>query len=403
MIQNHNIFEVYQGITPIKRVYKDDSLVWTAPTFLHPYLVSLSNHPEGEQIVNQLSAKLLDSMLNDKYHDSAGLSYLNKLTLEQLWRQAVDQVVHHTYNNTQVLSTELLNRRSDEKVYDIRHIHALAAPSEVLKHYAGYDVLVDPLSIALAASAELLRARHAHNVSVYHAENAIAAKGKLGRHDKDNFVEITGLHKAISATAKLGKHASDHVVSTEFEHTPTDAAAQLGRYEGNNLVDDYGEGSFTDSPAQLGRHAYDGKLVDALTGDILHNQAKQAVRDGIDKLQVDHVANVSNDVVANSVSSEDEIGFVCDTESNLYHIHLETISHEESNNPVVEEVSAVRGAAGCINTDETESVKFTDTTSPSIMVWTFPEQATTNLYIPMIYDDGVTIGASQNGSELILH
>lgn len=399
-----NVYELYQGLTPIKRVYLNDGVVWRAPTFLHPYLVQLDSYPDGAQILNKLKVEsgnmiaysedacpielignfgpsdtfLVNRIVDEIYAGITTEGSFDTISTELLNAISTDRSIIYSDSNVLPLIAELLKCDRDEVLGFLSDLHAFDAYAELIRHEANYNVSVDQLIRALDAPGKIGKGRYAHDVTVTALNKALAASARIGAHRLDNIVEIIKLHKALTAKSEIANYYGDNLVDLNASHIGLAAIAETWK------------------------HSRDLQLDNTIYGGALSAIAKLGACDNFFRLYQEEVAGAAVDLLAKPISIDDVDSVDCTADNILSRFAVESISLTDNGSIYAEEVSAAAGSAEFIASNTSEYVTSDDNTSLSIMFWMLPQQTDSNLYIPQIYDDGVTVGAVQNSSELIL-
>lgn len=421
-----NIYEIFQGTTPIKHIYLNDKTVWKAPLFLQRYWAYLDSHVDGEQILNRLmsvpgnmtsynegdhrleiidsftsaNALLLSRLATESYDSKSILSVFNALHAESMRRDAVDQTVVYADNGIRDLIAEILRCKDDELVRILTQHRALAPPAELMRHMAGYNVLVDSFTRAWDAHGEILNGRYVHNVLIDEDIAVLDAIGRIGDHRLASQIEIAELHKALSAHGESLSRNAIEPVSVHDMQAALDAIAELGRHNARPTVSIDDASRITDALAKLGKHQYDAIVTGSLYGGVLSATTRHGLFNQNITVRHEQSADACIETSAKPVFSTDTDNIDCTVDNTLAATSSESIDLDDTT-VCAGELRAVQATTEHLVSDTSTGVAFNDTSVPNTMIWVFPEQVNSNLHIAQVYDDGVSVGVVQNGSELI--
>lgn len=398
-----DIFELYQGLKPIRRVYLDGTMIWTEPYFLPAYLAHLDSYYTGDQFLTKLrligahmvrygEAADAIKIINSPF--SADTALLNRITEEQHVVRVIQSICNdlssglmtgvfaeslavYSDEYANALVAEMVVHNAAELVRVIQNLHGIDATARVDKHTADYEILVEFYRNALTAHGRIGRHSYDAYVLVDSKHFASDATSRVGSHELDNRVAVDNIQYALSADSETPAHELDNLVDVEYSHNALSAGTVTPEHESSHLVDIDHVDRAVSVDAMSSAYDADLALEDSIYSKLLDATAKHGVWEDEVFVETGLVASQFNDLAAICVTDE----------------YDQVVEYDA-------DVSVAKGDVGGLNTDTAAIVTYDCDSVLSTMLWLFPVQTNTDLYIPMLYDDGVVVGAVQNGVNL---
>lgn len=400
---NTDIFELYQGLRPIRRVHLDGALVWAMPDFLPPHLAYLDNNPVGEQILTAL--RLIDCS-STMYDAAAGLSEDFDGSVNDLILKLVDGLFKETpvvYSDDYLtaLTAKMVARRAQEYCYELQALYALNAAGEIAVHVADLEILIETLRKALSAEGKIAQHFADYNVFVTSMRAAISARGVISQHMASHIIGVFNSHRAVSATAELARHMSSHEIAVDYFHKALSASTKRpGHNTWHDIVFSYANYAISANSKRPG-HEADLAVEIGNYGKFLDATAKVGSYDDAIDVDLTQTKNYISDLPAATIDLDAGQAVEYTVSGDISQITWKPISFTEYDG-YTEDVAITSSTSNEINADTSAIVAIDESIVLSTMIWLFPVQSETNLYIPMIHDDGETVGVVQNGVELIM-
>ena len=373
-----NIFELYQGLKPIRRVYLDGTMVWAEPYFLPSYLVHLNHYLDGDQyltrsrlgsgymnvtdaadfveIDNNLTAAsiaLLNGDLDEKQIVSVHRSVLNDLAVKLVNDVFSEHFLVYSDEYLTTIATELIAHSKSELARTLREAHGFVAASRIGNHSADYDVLDE----------------YYHQSAVMHSSP--------GSYEADNLVTIEHVDRAASVNGETSGHESDYLIDVGYSHDALSAGSEDSGHESDYLIDVDHVDRAVSAESETSTHNADFMLDIDDHGGLLDAPAKHGVLDDDACVEFDQADHYAIDLTAACIVDE----------------HEQSVEYDASAN-------AAKGDAESVSANKSAIVEFGSDSVLNTLFWLLPVQTDTDLYVPMIYDDGVVVGAIQNGVNL---
>ena len=373
-----NIFELYQGIKPIRRVYLDGTMVWAEPYFLPAYLVHLNHDLDGEryltrsrlgvgymnvtnaadfvEIDNNLTAAsiaLLNENVDEEHLIRVYRSIPNDLAAELINSVLSEHFLVYSDKYLTTFGTELLVHNAAKLVQTLQKAYGFGATGRVNKHLAGYDVLNEYYHQSSAVHTSPGSYEAGNLVTIEHVDRAASANGETSGHESDYLIDVGYSHDALSAGSEDSGHESDYLIDVDHVDRAVSAESETSTHNADFMLDIDDHGEILDAPAKHG---------------VLDDDAC------VEFDQADHYAI---DLTAACIVDE----------------HEQSVEYDASAN-------AAKGDAESVSANKSAIVEFGSDSVLNTLFWLLPVQTDTDLYVPMIYDDGVVVGAIQNGVNL---
>lgn len=378
---NINVYELFQGTTPIRRVYLDDTIVWKPPIFLPPYSVNLEANSVGDNRLSNIRLAHGYMLDNDWFRwqttivngpISAKTFLINRILTEMYSLQTIRSIGN-------ALTAEMVSRIVEEKAYILDELYAIVGHGGIINYTASHNLLLYLTERAISAKGEIANYEDSFSLLVDQYIRALSASGRIGDHEKSYDVSIGYLDTAVSAHGELLDHTSDHNVRADYFNT---AVSSDGEFL-NHLYDHFVQIGYFDTGVSSGGKVFE-HLSDLITvvedyRAFTSSPAKTGSWEGTINAYHSQVASIGSKLVAEYIA-------------HIVDEHLKSTKR----------LSAVKGNVGSLNRDSAVSVTSDREASLDTLIWLFPQQTDSDLYIPQIYDDGVVVGAVQNGSELVL-
>lgn len=375
---NTNIFELYQGLKPIRRVYLDGTMVWAEPYFLPSYLVHLNHHLDGDryltrsrlgvgymnvtnaadfvEIDNNLTAAsiaLLNGDLDEKQIVSVHRSVLNDLAVKLVNDVFSEHFLVYSDEYLTTNATELIAHSASELTRTLREAHGFVAVGRIGNHSADHDVFDE----------------YYHQSAVMHSSP--------GSYEADNLVTIEHVDRAVSVNGETSGHESDYLIDVGYSHDALSAGSEDSGHESDYLIDVEHVDRAVSAESETSTHNADFMLDIDDHGGLLDATAKHGVLDDTTCVEFDQADRYASDLTAACIVDE----------------HEQFVEYDAT-------VNAAKGDAESVSANKSAIVEFGSDSVLNTLFWLLPVQTDTDLYVPMIYDDGVVVGAVQNGVNL---
>lgn len=278
------IERIFQGTTPIRRIYQNGHIVWRPLAFLPPYIVYVSTNPTGDQILTKIElAQFTSTTYQDpiisRFHagaplhvehgsfvdETAGLVYLengvtgldaflinriaeechkpaidegkfNAFTAKLLQGEILDDPVLYGSTFSTSLGGEILNLTSDEKAYIYGDQFGLSARGFLVNQDADIETYVNQQGIILGANGRVGLHDERHKTFVNQLGRFLDSKGRVGLYSDDH--EIGVIHKAfgVDGRGRVGLYSDDHKIYVDHRAVGIDGRGRVGRYADDHKI-----------------------------------------------------------------------------------------------------------------------------------------------------------------------
>lgn len=375
-----NVYELYQGLTPIKLVYRNGKIVWKPPVFLFPHLAYLDLNAQINVVDSSVVAKaLLVNRILTEYYDSRNvLGAGHALPLYQIHDDFVEKYTTYIDGDASTFSTNMIAKNSSERAFTSDELHALVSHGKVYDHSTKFKLLVEMVEHASTFESVLTSHYANYAVDVDSILSALSVDTELVRHIDNNAVRVDHLNTAMCVDVESCDHTEDHTVSIGKLNNGLSADTIQCEYDSTVMAEADSEGSVIPAPSKQGR------------------------LDKVSDVYYDHSAYLVEGLSSNRLTYEFTEKFEHSDDSTLSTLAINSVAFEDTDGVYSEELHVSDAYGDCLNKDLTVGISVSHSHVPDTMIWVFPEQAVSDLYIPGLYDDGVFVNAVQNGSELAI-